>query len=179
MKIVIAPDPVLRTKCEPVSLEELPKLAKKAQQMAKLMYKSDGCGIAAPQVGIAKRIIVVDPNAKTDDDFVPEPTFLVNPVVTRLDGEKDVCFEGCLSIPGITVDIERFQNIEIDALDLEGNEIHIEAEGFPARALQHELDHLDGITMFEHLDAISRIDKFKEFEQAKADGAKPGDVGVE
>jgi peptide deformylase len=180
MKIVVAPDPVLRTKCQPVLPEELPKLAKKAEQMAKLMYKAEGCGLAAPQVGIAKRLIVVDTAPRGEDkDFTPNPVFLVNPVITRLDGEKAVASEGCLSLPGISIDIERSQFIEIDALDLDGDEIHIEAEGFSARALQHELDHLDGITMFEHLDAIERIEKLKEFELAKAAGAKPGDTSVE
>jgi peptide deformylase len=170
----------LRTKCQPVLPEELPALANAAQQMANLMYKSQGCGLAAPQVGIAKQLIVVDTTQPEDGEkFVPNPIFLVNPVVTRLDGQKEVCSEGCLSIPGITIDIERSQFIEIDALDLDGDEIHIEAEGFSARALQHELDHLEGITMFEHVDAIERIEKLKEFELAKASGAQPGDTTVD
>ncbi|MDR2673079.1 MAG: peptide deformylase [Coriobacteriales bacterium] len=179
MRIIVAPDPVLRQKCSSVTPEELPKLTKKAKQMAKLMYKSEGCGLAAPQVGIAKRLIVIDTNTpKEGEKFEPNPTFLVNPVLSRLSDEKDTCSEGCLSIPGISIDIERATELELDALDLDGNEVHIEASGFAARALQHELDHLDGITMFEHLDPISRIEKLQEFEQAKAAGAKPGDTGT-
>jgi peptide deformylase len=178
MQIITAPDPILRAKAQPVTLEELPKLAKKAEAMAKLMYKYEGCGLAAPQVGISKQLIVVDVSTpKEGEEFEPNPVFLVNPRVKSLQGEKDVASEGCLSIPGISVDIERYAAIELDAWDLDGDEITIEAEGFAARALQHELDHLEGVTMFEHLDAIARIDKLKEYEQAKAAGAQPGDTG--
>jgi peptide deformylase len=179
MRIVIAPDPVLRQKCEPVDPAELPKLKKTAMQMAKTMYKNNGCGLAAPQVGLNKRLIVVD-TGPVDEDEVPveDPTFIVNPVVKRIWGEPVEAGEGCLSIPGITVEITRQEGIEIEALDLDGEPFIIEAEGFDARALQHELDHLDGITMFEHLDPIARIAAFKEYEAAKEAGAKPGDTSV-
>jgi peptide deformylase len=177
MRIVVAPDPVLRKKCEAVEPQEIKKLAGTARQMAKLMYKNSGCGLAAPQVGLSKRIMVVDCSVPEDDEeFVEDPVYFINPVVKRTWGESILADEGCLSIPGIQVGIERLDGIEVEALDLDGNSFSVEAEGFMARALQHELDHLDGITMFEHLDPITRIDAFKEFEEAKAAGAKPGDI---
>ncbi|MDR3307692.1 MAG: peptide deformylase [Coriobacteriales bacterium] len=174
MRIYVAPDPVLRATCEPVDPAELKKLKTTARQMAKLMYKSDGCGIAAPQVGIAKRLIVVDTNLEED---AKDPVFFVNPQVKRLWGEKVVGDEGCLSIPGISIPIERYRNIEVEALDLDGKPFTVEAEDFYARAIQHELDHLDGTTMFEHLDPIARIEAFQEYEEALKAGAKPGDTG--
>ncbi|MDR1713937.1 MAG: peptide deformylase, partial [Coriobacteriales bacterium] len=105
------------------------------------------------------------------------PVFYVNPVVKRLWGEKVSGDEGCLSIPGISIPIERYNNIELEALDLQGQPFHTEVEGFAARALQHELDHLEGTTMFEHLEPIERIKYFQEYEAALAAGAKPGDTG--
>jgi peptide deformylase len=149
--------------------------------MAKLMYKSQGCGLAAPQVGISKRLIVIDVTPPDEDGEVTEhnPVFFINPVVKRLWGEKEICDEGCLSIPGIQVPIERFDSIEVEALDLDGEPFILEADGFFARALQHEIDHLEGMTMFEHLDPIERIQAFKEYEEALKAGAKPGDTSVE
>jgi peptide deformylase len=181
MHIIVAPNPVLREKSEPIEPEEIKRFGSVARQMAKLMYKSQGCGLAAPQVGIGKRLIVVDVTPPDEDGGVVEknPTFFINPVVRRLWGEKEVSDEGCLSIPGIQIPIERYNNIELEALDLSGEPFVVEAEGFYARALQHELDHLEGMTMFEHLDPIERIQAFKEYEEALAAGAKPGDTGVE
>jgi peptide deformylase len=166
----------LREKCEPVELSELKKLKSTAKQMAKLMYKSNGCGLAAPQIGLGKRLIVVD-TEQSDDNPEQNPVFYVNPVAKRLWGKLETADEGCLSIPGISIAIERYENIELAALDLDGEPFTVEASGFAARALQHELDHLEGKTMFERIDPIARIAALKEYEVALANGAKPGDTG--
>jgi peptide deformylase len=181
MRIVLAPNPVLREKAETVAPDEVKKLKSTAKQMAKLMYKSAGCGLAAPQVGISKRLLVIDVTPPDEDGEVAEkdPIFFINPVIVRAWGEKEVADEGCLSIPGIQIPIERYTNIEVEALDLDGEGFVFEAEGFAARAVQHELDHLEGTTMFEHLDPIERIAAFKEYEEALKAGAKPGDTSVE
>lgn len=179
MKIVLSPDKGLRQKCEPVTPEELPEVAKIAKKMAKAMYKNDGCGLAAPQIGVSKQIIVIDTAVHAEDEKrVQDPIFILNPSVRAVGEETECAGEGCLSIPGITIDIERPTSLEIDALDLDGTPITITAEGFDARVIQHEMDHLEGITMFEHLDAISRAAKLKEYEEAKAAGAKPGDTSI-
>ena len=181
MRIVLAPNPVLREKSEPISLEEIKKFRSTAKQMAKLMYKNQGCGLAAPQVGIGKRLIVVDVTPPDEDGKVAEqnPTFFINPVITKMWGDKQLEDEGCLSIPGIQVPIERYNNVIIEALDLDGEPFTVEAEGFHARALQHEMDHLDGTRMFEHLNAIDRIEALKEYDIALKSGAKPGDTSIE
>ena len=181
MHIILAPNPVLREKSKPVALDEIAGLRATALQMAELMYQSQGCGLAAPQVGLGKRLIVIDVTPPDEDGVVPEkdPVFYINPQVKRLWGEKEVDEEGCLSIPGIQVPIERYNNIKVEALDLNGRRFTVEAEGFHARALQHELDHLEGTTMFEHVDPIARIEVFKEYEAALKAGAKPGDTSME
>ncbi|MDR0888924.1 MAG: peptide deformylase [Coriobacteriales bacterium] len=180
MKIVLSPDPVLREKCEPVEPAELKKMRPLAKQMAKLMYKSDGVGIAAPQVGVTKRLVVIDAgdidesNGKSRQQ---NPTYFINPVIKRTWGDKVTQDEGCLSIPGISIPIKRPTHVEVEAVDLDGVPFSLEAEFFEARAILHELDHLDGITMFEHLDPIARIDAFKRYEDALEAGAKPGETG--
>jgi len=171
----------LRKKAEAVGLDELAGLTESAQEMARLMYESDGCGLAAPQVGLLKRIIVIDTDWSAPDENgeltnPQEPRFFINPVVKRLWGKKEVADEGCLSVPGITVPVKRFLNIEVEAIDLDGQTVLVEAEGFEARAFQHELDHLEGITMFEHLGPIERISYLQEYDAAIKAGAKPGDT---
>lgn len=181
MKIILSPDKVLRQKCEPISPEELPEIAKLARKMAKIMYKYDGCGLAGPQVGIHKQIIVIDTTLPPEEGEKRQenPIFILNPHITKLSEETETGGEGCLSIPGITIDIERSTYVEMEAMDLDGEIIEISAEGFDARALQHELDHLEGITMFEHLDVVARSAKLKEYDEALAAGAKPGETSVE
>ena len=180
MRVILAPNPLLREKSKPITADEIDGLRATAEQMADLMYESQGCGLAAPQVGISKRLIIVDVTPPDEDGEVREknPVYFINPVIKRLWGGKETDEEGCLSIPGIQIPIERFNNIEVEALDLDGAPFTVEAEGFHARALQHELDHLDGKTMFEHLGAIERIEAFKRYEEALKAGAQPGDTSV-
>ena len=155
-------------------------MAKLAKKMAKLMYKSCGCGLAAPQVGVSKQLIVLDTAVPEEgEDRGEEPLFILNPRVLEKSEETECAGEGCLSIPGISVDIERATYLKIEAMNIEGVTIHIEAEGFDARALQHEMDHLEGITMFEHVEPIARASKLQEYAEAKAAGAKPGDTSIE
>jgi len=171
--------------CEPVDESEIRKLRSTAKNMAKLMYQNNGCGIAAPQVGISKRLMVIDctildpEDEQEEDEPVQNPTFFINPEVIAYGGEEIVDEEGCLSIPGITIPIRRFTEVTVAALDLKGESFVLVAQDFHARAIQHELDHLEGKTMFERLDTISRIEAFKEYENALKAGAKPGDTHVD
>jgi peptide deformylase len=181
LQIVVAPDPRLLKKAELVGIEELPKMKALATEMAELMYETMGCGLAATQVGILKRLIVVDPDwgildEESGEPSPPDPHFLINPVILRLWGTKELMDEGCLSVPGITVPIERYESIEVEAFDLDGNMQVFEADGFAARVLQHEIDHLEGMTLFERLDPLLRIEAIQLYEDALAAGAKPGDT---
>lgn len=183
LQILISPDPRLLKVAELVQPDELDELRAIADEMAELMYETLGCGLAAPQIGLSRRFIVVDPEWGTsseegEDPALPNPQFLVNPVIRRMWGEKVVSEEGCLSVPGISVPIERFENVEVEAMSLDGVMMVYEASGFPARVLQHEIDHLDGKTVFERLDPIARIEALELYKTALAAGAKPGDTSI-
>lgn len=172
--IVQSPNPILNQVCEPCDFNDK-DLKKLAKQMTRAMYKNDGCGLAAPQVGVAKRIVVID----CDPSEEQTPMVLVNPTIVETKGEPVVDGEGCLSCPGITVPIARPPWARARFFDLEGEEWEIEGDGLLGRCLQHEIDHLDGITMFERCDPMARIQALKDYEAARAAGAKPGETRVE
>lgn len=135
-KIVTGNDPALRAKCAPVA-EITPKIRELLDDMLETMHDADGVGLAGPQVGVLRRVIVVE--------TVPgEPYLLVNPVITASSGTQEGN-EGCLSIPGESGWVERPLNVTVEALDLDGKPVKIEASEFLARAFCHEIDHLDGI----------------------------------
>lgn len=175
MKIIIAPDPELRAVCDPVAPDDA-SVSRLARQMARAMYKNGGCGLAAPQVGVSKRLVVFDCDVQSDEEH---PVAIVNPVVTEHSDEVYVGDEGCLSIPGVTLQVPRWTSVRVEALNLEGNEMVFEAEqDLLCRCLQHEIDHLDGITMFERLDPVARIEALQQYQHALEMGAKPGDMEV-
>ena len=133
-------DPVLRTKAKKID-EITEKINDLIDNMFETMYAEDGIGLAAPQVGILKRIAIVD--IQEDNKIV-----LINPEIIEEEG-KAVMEEGCLSIPGETGDVIRAEKIKVRTLDRDGNEIEFKAEGLEARAIQHEIDHLDGILFID------------------------------
>jgi peptide deformylase len=136
-------DPVLKTAAVPVSNVD-GSLVRLAEEMVEVMYAAPGLGLAAPQVGIQKQLFVYD----LDDGTGPHT--LVNPTIVESSGEW-VYDEGCLSIPGVYVEIVRPREVHLVAFDLDGNEISIEADEITARLFQHELDHLHGVLMFERM----------------------------
>jgi len=144
--IVKVPDPVLRQ-----TAVEVARLSKKTlllvDDMMRIMRKANGVGLAAPQVGILQRVIVVAPL-----DF--KPMALINPVITKAEGEQ-IGQEGCLSIPGLYGDVKRADFVEVDCIDRKGREITIELEGMPARIVQHEIDHLDGVLFIDKVDVAT------------------------
>lgn len=141
--VVKIPDPVLRSVACDVG-----KLGKKQlaliDDMIRIMKLANGVGLAAPQIGILQRIIVIAP-----DGMKPMP--LINPKVVKAEGEF-IGQEGCLSIPGLYGDVKRPEFVEVEAIDRRGREIVIEMEGMPAKVVQHEIDHLDGILFVDKVD---------------------------
>ena len=175
-EIVIAPDERLRTVCEPVETidDDVKKLAKR---MAKAMYKYEGCGIAAPQVGELKRIVVIDCEWGGEPGDKKNPLFLINPEIVEASEEKAVGVEGCLSVPGVSFDIERSTSVVVRAYDLEGRLMQYEAaNNLFCVCLQHEIDHLNGITMLERLEPAERLRGMREYQEALAAGARPGET---
>lgn len=126
---------------------EVPKITKKVTKliddMLETMYEANGIGLAAPQVGVSQRIIVLDPGEEG-------PIVLVNPEITVASGEE-IDVEGCLSIPDRWVYVKRHTAVEVTGWNEKGKTVRMEAEGLLARALQHEIDHLDGILMLERM----------------------------
>ncbi len=135
-------DPVLRSKAKKID-EVNKKTNDLIDNMFDTMYEEDGVGLAAPQVGILKRIAVIDIREGNK-------VILINPEIIEEEG-KAIMEEGCLSIPGETGDVIRSQKIKVRSLNREGKEIEFEAEGFEARAIQHEMDHLDGILFVDKI----------------------------
>jgi len=115
------------------------------------MRAAKGVGLAANQVGVARRVAVVDIG---DDD--PPPLVLINPVIVERSDEKETDEEGCLSIPEIFGDVARSARVVVEALDRDGRKHRAEAHGYKARAIQHEIDHLDGLLFLDHLSAVKR-----------------------
>jgi peptide deformylase len=130
-------DPVLRMRANDVESFD-GDLARLVERMTALMQEANGVGLAANQVGVLRRVLVMQPNEE-------EPIALVNPVLRESSEELETDDEGCLSLPGVTVPVERRLRVKVEGLDPDGNEVSFEFEGLTARVLQHELDHLDGV----------------------------------
>lgn len=142
-------DPVLRQRA--VEVEEIDdEVRQLAQQMFETMYTEEGVGLAAPQVGVSKRLFVMD----IQEDGA-EPQAVVNPVIMEHSGSERG-EEGCLSLPGLIGAVERPAHIVMEGLDLDGGPLRLEASGLLARCIQHEIDHLDGILFIDHLSPIKR-----------------------
>jgi len=136
------PDPVLRLEAQEVDDFDR-DLQQLAERMIRLMQDARGVGLAANQVGILRRIFVI----QTEED--EEPRALVNPAIVERSDEVDEDDEGCLSMQGVVVSVERPLRVRIEAKDEEGNPVTVELEGLPARVAQHELDHLDGVLILD------------------------------
>jgi peptide deformylase len=141
-------DPVLRRRADEVG-PITPEIRKTVEDMVETMYDEVGIGLAAPQVGIPLRLMVV-----TDDESRAARA-LVNPAIVEVTGEV-TAEEGCLSIPGIFAQVSRAAQVTVTARDLEGQPVTLRAEGLLARVLQHEIDHLDGILFIDRLDPLTR-----------------------
>jgi peptide deformylase len=142
-------DPVLKSRASAVT-EVSPSLAAEAERMVRIMQDGMGIGLAATQLGILRRLLVFQAGADA------EPTALVNPEIEWLSGELAVAEEGCLSLPRVSVDVERPLYARVRGLDLSGGRVLLEASGLEARVLQHEIDHLDGVLILDRAPSEQR-----------------------
>ncbi len=174
--IVLAPNECLKTECAPIDKID-GKVRQLAKRMLRDMYAADGCGLAAPQVGELVQLVVIDVDYGAGKK---NPYVLINPKVVVADGEERENGEGCLSFPGITVPVSRPTHVVVQALDLDGDLMQYEArDNLLAMCLQHEIDHLHGVTMLDHLAPAQRVRAVAAYQDALARGARPGEVGEE
>ena len=146
-------DPVLRKRAEPVA-EITDAELQLAEQMLETLYATgNGIGLAATQVGILKRLLIVDIGEVDDEEY--EPLVLFNPEILSSDGEI-VAEEGCLSIPDVTADVKRPEQIVVEGINVERQRIRIEADGLLARVLLHEIDHLNGVLFIDRISGLKR-----------------------
>ena len=168
--IIILPDPQLRRMSEPIG-EITREIRDLAADMLATMYEAPGIGLAAIQVGVPKRLVVID-LAKPEEDR--KPMVLINPDITWTSEETRAYEEGCLSIPEYYEQVERPDRVRFRYRDLDGNVIEAEAEGVLATCLQHEIDHLNGVLFIDYLSKLKRDRVTKKFQKAakrEADGA--------
>lgn len=169
LEILEFPDPRLRKKALPVDTVDA-ALKQTIDDMFETMYAASGIGLAATQVNIQKRLLVMD---LAGDDEAPEPMVFINPEITVLDPEPYRHEEGCLSVPGYFEFVERPRRIRVRALDRNGEAFELEAEGLLAVCVQHEIDHLDGKLFVDYLSVLKRqrIKTKMEKEQRQKDTA--------
>ena len=161
--ILIAPDPRLKVVSTPVEKVDA-EIRKLVEEMADSMYAADGIGLAAVQIGVPKRIIVMDLDQK---DGKKNWRVFINPKITWASDEMATFEEGCLSVPEIWDDVERPARIKAEYLDLDGKKVEIEADGMLATCLQHEMDHLEGILFIDHFSRLKRSMAIKKLTKAK------------
>lgn len=165
--ILIHPDPRLRKVCPPVEAVDA-GMRKLAEDMLETMYDAPGIGLAAPQIGVMKRVFVMDCNR---DEPGAEPTVCINPEITWASDEVVVSEEGCLSIPDYYAEVDRAERVRLGWTDLDGARQERELDGQWAICAQHELDHLDGKLFIDYLSAVRRsmvTQKMKKLKKERA-----------
>jgi peptide deformylase len=168
LKIARLGHPILRTLAEPVPADRVstPEFQKFIDDMVETMRDSDGVGLAAPQVFVSERVIVAEvrgPNPRYPDAAGIPLAVLVNPVIAGHGETKEPGWEGCLSLPDIRGQVPRWAAITVDALDRTGQPVKVEAAGFFARIIQHEIDHLDGVMFLDRMDDLMTLTHLTEF----------------
>ena len=151
-KILIEPDPILRKKCSPIEKVD-DQTRKLMKDMLKTMYEAPGIGLAAIQIGILKRIVVID---ISKDEEKKSPLFLVNPEIIFRSKNTSVYEEGCLSLPGQFAEIERPAECHLKYLDFDGKTKELKADGLLSTCIQHEVDHLNGILFIDYLSKLKK-----------------------
>jgi peptide deformylase len=163
--ILIVPDPVLKQVSKAVEVVD-DDLRALMDDMLETMYAAPGIGLAAIQIGVARRVIVMD-LARTEEE--PQPRYFVNPEILWASEETQPYEEGCLSVPEIYDEVERPAHVKLRYLDYNGKTVEEDAEGMYAVCIQHEMDHLDGVLFIDHLSRLKREQAVKKVKkQAKA-----------
>lgn len=153
-QILTYPDAKLRQKSKEVALEQIPSLLPFIQEMILIMSQNDGVGLAAPQIGVAKRIIVISANVG--------PRAMINPKIRKKSLLKEIDEEGCLSVPGVQGLVKRHKSIVVEAFAENGEKINFTAKGLLARIIQHEIDHLDGILFIDKAKKLNNENRIKK-----------------
>lgn len=171
--LIILPDPLLREVSKPVERVD-DTLRRLADDMLETMYDAPGIGLAAIQIGLPMRLLVID-LAKEDDE--PAPYVFVNPEILESSDERSVYEEGCLSIPEYYAEVERPASVRVKYVDRDGKEQEIQAEGLMATCLQHEIDHLNGVLFIDHISKLKRDIVMRKFRKLARDKPAPKLVG--
>jgi len=151
-KILIEPDPILRKKCE--RLEQVDDSTRKLMKdMLETMYEAPGIGLAAVQIGILKRLVVIDISKNQEKK---DPMFLINPEIIQKSEKTSIYEEGCLSLPGQFAEIERPAECFLKYIDYDGKEKELKAKGLLSTCIQHEVDHLNGILFIDYLSKLKK-----------------------
>ena len=167
--LIILPDPVLRQLSEPVETVNA-ELRRLADDMLETMYDAPGIGLAAIQIGVPRRLLVIDVSKDGEDK---QPQVFVNPQILTSSDERSVYEEGCLSIPDYYAEVERPAAIKVEYVDLDGRQQTVEADGLLATCLQHEIDHLNGLLFIDYISKLKREMVIRKFTKAaKVRGAK-------
>ena len=168
--IITLPDAMLRKTSAPVTRVD-DTIRRTLDDMIETMYDAPGIGLAGIQVGVMQRLVVLDTARKED---APQPLFLVNPEILEASQERIVYEEGCLSIPDYYEDVERPERVRVRFRDRDGAECEMEAEGLLAIAIQHEIDHLNGVLFVDHISKLKRDRVLKKFAKAARLAADEG-----
>jgi peptide deformylase len=158
LKVRVYPDPILKLKAEPLT-DFGPKEQKLFDDMIETMHVEDGVGIAAPQIGVSKRIFIACPTVKKGEEYV-----MVNPEILESSG-REIGAEGCLSVPGVTGEVARAKKIKLRYQDRNGKSHTVDLKDFFARICQHEMDHLDGILLIDRLDFNKRQEALAQYQR--------------
>jgi peptide deformylase len=163
LPILTLPDPVLRKKAKPVERIDA-ELRRLMDDMLATMYDAPGIGLAAPQVGVLRRLVVMDP---AKDEAPKSPLVMINPEILERSEEMRTHEEGCLSIPDFTAEIERPARTRVSYIDREGKKREAELEGIWSTLVQHEIDHLNGVLFIDYLSRLKRDMVVRKFTKQK------------
>lgn len=170
--IITLPDPRLRRVCAPVPAIDA-SIHALMDDMLETMYAAPGIGLAAIQIAVPKRVLVLDVAKREDENAAPDPLCIVNPEILWTSDERSAYQEGCLSIPEFFEEIERPARVRARYLDRDGRVQEIEADGLLATCLQHEIDHLNGILFIDHLSRLKRDRITRKFAKTAKHGSSP------